>query len=86
MGFLGRSEPSTVEESLRRIATALELLVGLGRPQAPEKGDPCGVTYFDDEKDVVREVKREAYRLRTGIDLPPDEDPPEVPGKAQDGL
>ncbi len=70
------SERSTL--ALERIATALEYLAGLNRRGEPQK-DTSAVSYTDDLEDLKRELRKEAYAARTGVQLAWDEEPPEVP-------
>jgi hypothetical protein len=68
--------------ALERIAMALELRVGIARPGEDYKDpdDVSAVTYTNDEEQLKKEIRREAYYARTGIRLPDNEDPPRPPG------
>lgn len=77
--------------ALERIAMCLEVLAGLGRPAEalPEalEGDSdrnSAVSYLDDADEYKKELLRDAYYQRTGIQLPPGEDPPAVPAAYAD--
>lgn len=79
MKFFNNTDSRAVE-ALERIAFALETLAGVSeRGKAPE--DSSAVLYTDDMKDLQREIRKDYYAERTGIQLAWDEDPPEVPGK-----
>jgi hypothetical protein len=70
-------------EALERIAFALETLAGISeRNIAP--GDTSAVLYTDDIADLKREIRRDLYAERTGITLPWDEDPPDVPAAEEE--
>lgn len=78
--------------SLERIAMCLEVISGLGRPdEGPPQdleglGEPySAVSYTNDEEEWKKELRRDAYRERTGIQLPPGEEPPKVPAKDFEG-
>jgi len=77
--------------SLERIAMCLEVLAGLGRPsEGGERGfegelEPfSGISYQNDKDDYEKELRRDDYYQRTGIQLPPGEDPPAVPASKFD--
>jgi len=61
--------------ALERIAMALEVLSGISRPEG-EDLDVSAVIYTNDEEELRKEIRREAYTERTGIDLPEGEEPP----------
>ena len=62
--------------SLERIATALELIAGVGRPVEALKDEESAILYTNDEEELEKELRREAYEERTGQKLPPGEDVP----------
>jgi len=61
--------------ALERIAMALEVMSGLERP-VDEAQDTSGVFYVDDRAELEREIRKEAYRQRTGAELAEEEDVP----------
>ena len=69
--------------ALERIAMALEVSAGLARPDGEEQ-DVSAVLYVNDEEELRKEIRREAYTARTGIDLPEGEEPPAHGPKEED--
>lgn len=62
--------------ALERIAMALEVQSGLSRPDEAGAPDTSAVLYTDDKAEFLKDVRREAYTARTGIELAEGEEPP----------
>jgi hypothetical protein len=76
---MGLFDSQKAVEALERIASALEYMAAERKPLEGSR-DESGVSYVKDEDEVRKEVLREAYYQRTGIDLPEDELPPKPRG------
>lgn len=66
--------------ALERIAISLEVMAGLERPLSGPREDESAILYTNDEEEVEKELRREAYRQRVGKELPPGEDVPRPAG------
>ncbi len=62
--------------ALERIAMALEVISGISRPEEIQALDTSAVMYTNDEEELRKEIRREAYTERTGIELSEGEEPP----------
>ena len=62
-----------VGHQLRRIADSLELLAGPMPEDVPELDPKEAVTYVDEERDALRELREEGDRLRKWMDDHPEE-------------
>ena len=62
--------------ALERIAICLEVMSGMGRPDDGTPQDVSAVNYVDDRDEVERELRKEAYRQRTGKNLSEESDVP----------